>query len=233
MEKWIIENKDWVVPLSVALLSLIGATLGGWWSGRKRIGIEVLSKNRQEWINSLRLKVSELETDCFFLSDLFYEIYLIENDNNKKSAVALLTLHHKIVTNLIFLELLLSSQKKFSILARIFHPIVNRKWIKKRKLSIMKKLIMRKIIAKIFYNRTLRKKSDCLMLQLQALFTQTRRVELKNLTLEYEKIVNNTPYADFQNLPSLRNNFESSINIIHKKVQRLISVEWKRIKKTK
>lgn len=59
MEKWILENKDWVVPLSVALLSLVGAALGSWWAGRKRIGIEVLSKNRQEWINDLRRQVSE------------------------------------------------------------------------------------------------------------------------------------------------------------------------------
>lgn len=59
MTEWIIENKDWIVPISVALLSLFGSLLGGWLSGKKRIGIEVLSKNRQEWINDLRKKVSE------------------------------------------------------------------------------------------------------------------------------------------------------------------------------
>lgn len=55
MEKWIIENKDWVVPFA----TLLCAAFGGWWAGRKRIGIEVLSKNRQEWINDLRKQVSE------------------------------------------------------------------------------------------------------------------------------------------------------------------------------
>lgn len=59
MTEWIIENKDWIVPISVALLSLFGSLLGGWLSGKKRIGIEVLSKNRQEWINDLRHVISD------------------------------------------------------------------------------------------------------------------------------------------------------------------------------
>ncbi|OCG01731.1 hypothetical protein [Gilliamella sp. wkB308] len=61
MTEWIIENKDWIVPISVALLSLFGSLLGGWLSGKKRIGIEVLSKNRQEWINDLRKKSQNLQ----------------------------------------------------------------------------------------------------------------------------------------------------------------------------
>lgn len=55
MEEWLIENKDWFVPFA----TLLCAAFGGWWAGRKRIGIEVLSKNRQEWINDLRKQVSE------------------------------------------------------------------------------------------------------------------------------------------------------------------------------
>lgn len=37
---------------------MLCAGIGGWWSGRKRLGIEVLSKNRQEWINDLRKQVA-------------------------------------------------------------------------------------------------------------------------------------------------------------------------------
>lgn len=81
MTEWIIENKDWIVPILVALLSLFGSLLGGWLSGKKRIGIEVLSKNRQEWINDLRKKTAEI---YYYLYD---SMYLVSGDSSSDTNI--------------------------------------------------------------------------------------------------------------------------------------------------
>lgn len=69
--------KDCIVPLLVSLSSLVGSLFGGWLSGRKKIGIEVLSKNRQEWILNLRNKVVDFQ----ILSDDIFNYYRSNNDN--------------------------------------------------------------------------------------------------------------------------------------------------------
>ncbi|WP_392559665.1 hypothetical protein [Orbus mooreae] len=66
MEEWLIENKDWFVPFA----TLLCAAFGGWWAGRKRIGIEVLSKNRQEWIKEVRLCTSKIDS---FVASFYLE----------------------------------------------------------------------------------------------------------------------------------------------------------------
>lgn len=60
MKSWCIENSCWAAPVLVGILSLIGTCLGNWLLGRKRVSIEVLSKNRQEWIKELRITISKI-----------------------------------------------------------------------------------------------------------------------------------------------------------------------------
>lgn len=45
---------------------------------KTKVGVEVLSKNRQEWVNILRVKTSNLESNCFFSYRFIYS-----NDINK------------------------------------------------------------------------------------------------------------------------------------------------------
>ena len=102
----IVENEKWAVPILVVILSLIGAALGGWLAGRKRIGIEILSKNRQEWVNSLRVQTYQLEENLLIFIDLNLICdNLAELIINKKE---LETISNKIISNLLYVELLLS-----------------------------------------------------------------------------------------------------------------------------
>lgn len=121
MEKWILENKDWVVPLSVALLSLVGALIGGWLSGRKRIGIEVLSKNRQEWIHLLRNRVTEFLSKSSELFEAYSYANYVEVYKQNESPPNLLKLQE--LYNYLELLLNLNENKSNKILSSC-HDII-------------------------------------------------------------------------------------------------------------
>ena len=113
MTEWIIENKDWIVPISVALLSLFGSLLGGWLSGKKRIGIEVLSKNRQEWINDLRKQVSEFTSISLKMpADIIYKKLTTENRITDETEIT--EKMSKLATKRDYLILLLNPDEKDS-----------------------------------------------------------------------------------------------------------------------
>ena len=67
----------------VAILSLISAALGGRLADRKWIEIEILSKNRQELVNSLKVTTYQLYENYL----IFIDLNLIcdnLNESNKK-----------------------------------------------------------------------------------------------------------------------------------------------------
>lgn len=104
--KWFLENQSWIIPLLVTLLSLFGALIGGWLSGRKKIGIEVISKNRQDWIHELR----DIVKDFLTKSSELFKIYSGKNHEKKGSSPTLSTL-----TELFnYLELLLNPNESES-----------------------------------------------------------------------------------------------------------------------
>lgn len=84
ISKCFLENQSWIIPLLVTLLSLFGALIGGWLSGRKKIGIEVISKNRQDWIHELRNIVKDFLTQSSKLFQFYPGIFC--NKNYKKNA---------------------------------------------------------------------------------------------------------------------------------------------------
>ena len=83
--KWFLENQSWIIPLLVTLLSLFGALIGGWLSGRKKIGIEVISKNRQDWIHELR----DIVKDFLTKSSELFKIYSGKNYEKNRSSPTL------------------------------------------------------------------------------------------------------------------------------------------------
>lgn len=104
--KWFLENQSWIIPLLVTLLSLFGALIGGWLSGRKKIGIEVISKNRQDWIHELR----DIVKDFLTKSSELFKIYSGKNYEKNRSSPTLSTL-----TELFnYLELLLNPNESES-----------------------------------------------------------------------------------------------------------------------
>lgn len=44
ISKWFLENQSWIIPLLVTLLSLFGALIGGWLSGRKKLVLKLYQK---------------------------------------------------------------------------------------------------------------------------------------------------------------------------------------------
>ena len=91
ISKWFLENQSWIIQLLVTLLSLFGALIGGWLSGRKKIGIEVISKNRQDWIHELRNIVKDFLTQSSKLFQFYPDISC--NKNYKKMPLFQLYLH--------------------------------------------------------------------------------------------------------------------------------------------
>lgn len=122
---------------------------------KTKVGVEVLSKNRQEWVNILRVKTSDLESNCFFLIDLFIEMTLINKEYNRNEE--LLLIYNNIMSNLVFLELLLS-------------PKITEEQSDTNNVDT-----------------DLREKSNKLMNDLDSLFIEIRTSTLKDLILGYEK----------------------------------------------
>lgn len=122
---------------------------------KTKVGVEVLSKNRQEWVNILRVKTSDLESNCFFLIDLFIQMTLINKEYNRNEE--LLLIYNNIMSNLFFLELLLSPKKTEE------QSDTNN------------------------VDTDLREKSNKLMNNLDSLFIEIRTSTLKDLILGYEK----------------------------------------------
>lgn len=105
-KEWIVENEKWAVPILVAILSLISAALEGRLADRKWIEIEILSKNRQELVNSLKVTTYQLYENYLIFIDLNLICdNLNESNKNKKE---LETIINKIISNLLNVELLLS-----------------------------------------------------------------------------------------------------------------------------
>ena len=105
-KEWIVENEKWAVPILVAILSLISAALEGLLADRKWIEIEILSKNRQELVNSLKVTTYQLYENYLIFIDLNLICdNLNESNKNKKE---LETIINKIISNLLNVELLLS-----------------------------------------------------------------------------------------------------------------------------
>lgn len=126
---------------------------------KTKVNVEVLSKNRQEWVNILRVKTSDLESNCFFLIDLFIEMTLINKEYNHKKE--LLLIYNNIMSNLFFLELLLS-------------PKITEEQSDTNNVDT-----------------DLREKSNKLMNDLDSLFIEIRTSTLKDLILGYEQYLFN------------------------------------------
>lgn len=103
-KEWIVENEKWAVPILVAILSLISAALGGRLADRKWIEIEILSKNRQELVNSLKVTTYQLYENYL----IFIDLNLICDNLNESNKKELETIINKIISNLLNVELLLS-----------------------------------------------------------------------------------------------------------------------------
>lgn len=88
----------------VAILSLISAALGGRLADRKWIEIEILSKNRQELVNSLKVTTYQLYENYL----IFIDLNLICDNLNESNKKELETIINKIISNLLNVELLLS-----------------------------------------------------------------------------------------------------------------------------
>lgn len=126
---------------------------------KTKVGVEVLSKNRQEWVNILRVKTSDLESNCFFLIDLFIQMTLINKEYNRNEE--LLLIYNNIMSNLVFLELLLS-------------PKITEEQSDTNNVDT-----------------DLREKSNKLMNDLDSLFIEIRTSTLKDLILGYEQYLFN------------------------------------------
>lgn len=126
---------------------------------KTKVGVEVLSKNRQEWVNILRVKTSDLESNCFFLMDSFIEMTLINKEYNRNEE--LLLIYNNIMSNLVFLELLLS-------------PKITEEQSDTNNVDT-----------------DLREKSNKLMNNLDSLFIEIRTSTLKDLIIGYEKYLFN------------------------------------------
>lgn len=103
-KEWIVENEKWAVPILVAILSLISAALEGRLADRKWIEIEILSKNRQELVNSLKVTTYQLYENYL----IFIDLNLICDNLNESNKKELETIINKIISNLLNVELLLS-----------------------------------------------------------------------------------------------------------------------------
>lgn len=215
-KEWIVENEKWAVPILVVILSLIGAALGGWLAGRKRIGIEILSKNRQEWVNSLRVQTYQLEENLLIFIDLNLICdNLAESIINKKE---LETISNKIISNLLYVELLLS-------------PNPNRFFLDKLN-NWMNTIV--DFIPIIFYERKLRTTSNELMSQLNNLLKNFREEKFKNLKQKYTAMVEKGEAPNQNsNLEDSRKDIEKFLKDIHDKTKELIAIEWQRIKRAK
>lgn len=77
---------------------------------KTRIGMEVLSKNRQEWINQVRDCVITLEVDLNYIQQKFPEKCMTISDKEKLTH-ELSDIYMKIISTLIKLQLLLSPKK--------------------------------------------------------------------------------------------------------------------------
>lgn len=126
---------------------------------KTKVGVEVLSKNRQEWVNILRVKTSDLESNCFFLIDSFIQMTLINKEYNRNEE--LLLIYNNIMSNLVFLELLLS-------------PKITEEQSDTNNVDT-----------------DLREKSNKLMNNLDSLFIEIRTSTLKDLIIGYEKYLFN------------------------------------------
>lgn len=77
---------------------------------KTRIGVEVLSKNRQEWINQVRDCVITLEVNLNYIQQVFTEKCMTISDKEKLTH-ELSDIYMKTISTLIKLQLLLSSKK--------------------------------------------------------------------------------------------------------------------------